>query len=235
MAFIRKRSGKNGVSFHLYDKEGDFQIAKKIPVDNLRDAKEYLGQYLGEKVNGKPSSLMVKEMSLSKLVEKYLEYSRHLKTANSFGKDMYTVTLLLNEFGRFPLMEITKQMIESKQNKWKDQGRANKTINNRTILLGTILNYALDNEYVPFTPKVKKFKVDKKRPIIFSDEDVTRIFSTATGLLRDYLVVFFHTGCRLSEIRFLKWVEINFDRRELYIEKSKSHTYRVIQIGRAHV
>ena len=234
MAFIRKRIGKNGITYHLYDKDPDGnQVAEKVPVDNIRDAREYLKQYLWERANHKPTSLIVKEMRFSRLVEEYLVYSKHRKTEYSYRKEMSVVNLLLAELGSLVLLDITKQRIEGLQNKWKDAGKANKTINNRTILLGTMLNYALDNGYIPYAPKVKKFKVDKKRPIIYTDDEVALIFSNSSGLMRDYLVVFYYTGCRLSEIKNLKWEEIDLQKRLLNIERSKSHKYRVIPINDA--
>lgn len=232
MAFIRARKTRQGiVVYHITEKVDGKQISKLIPARSKREANEYLKMYEGERSFGKPPSLLIKDKSFDALVKEYYADAQYRKTASTNRTDRSMLKILLTEFGGMKLAQLTAQKIDLVQCKWKQAGLSNKTINNRSILLGTMMRFAMEHEWLAQLPKIKKMKIDKTLPNFFSDEEVASILDNAEGTLRDYLVVFLNTGLRMGELQNLKWENVDFDNRQLRVETSKSHRFRVVDLN----
>lgn len=231
MAFIRKRPTRNGVAYDIVEKIGGKQIRKKTPARSLTEAREYLKVYEFERSSCKPISLLIKEVTFKHLAEEYLQYSVNRKMQSSYSKDYSIIKQFITSFGSLRLNQLTQLYIESLQDKWKHGGKSNKTINNRSILLGTMLRFALDRNYLMAIPKIKKLKVDKRRPQFFTDADIQLILTSAEPLLRDYVIFMLNTGLRLGELKRLTWEDVDIQNHLIRVEVSKSHRFRTIPIN----
>ena len=64
--FIKRRHTKEGITFHLINKDFGGYESRKIPARSLREAREYLRMYEGERVAGRASDpIFGKEVYLS--------------------------------------------------------------------------------------------------------------------------------------------------------------------------
>ncbi len=187
--------------------------------------------YEGELVSGKPVSLYMKEVSFYKLTKEYGDYSVSRKMSSTYEKDGSVIKALLKEFGALKLIQITTLRIQEAQSKWSKEGKSNKTVNNHSILLGTMLRFAVERQYLANIPKITKLKVDKRRPEWFTEEEIEKILAAAEPFIRDYVIVLLNTGFRASEIKRLKWADVDFKNKVINIEISKSHRFRTIPMN----
>lgn len=226
MAHIRDRKTKKGWVYDLVD--GNFK--KKLSARTLTEANEYLKEYHWEKASHKPISLLMKEIRFDNLAKQYLDYAKDRKTSATYTKDRSTVALLCKEFGDLLLESITQIRIEDYQSRMLRKDKAKKTINNHLILLGAMLKYAVDNNYLIQVPKIKKYVVEKRLPTYFSEQEIEKILKNATTFIKNYFLVLFYTGMRLGELIRLKWADIDLKERIIMIRIAKSHRGRILPI-----
>ncbi|MDD4178864.1 MAG: site-specific integrase [Candidatus Margulisbacteria bacterium] len=231
--FIKRRLTSKGITFHLIRKAGGHSTCRKIPARTWREAREYLRMYEGELVQGRPVSLYLEEVMFTRLAKEYQEYSLSRKARSTHQKDGSVIKALLRELGDLNLGQITNLKVQEMQSKWSKEGSSNKTINNRSILLGTMLRFAIDRNYLANLPKISKLKVDKKRPQFYTEEEIARILTKASPFVRDYVLVLLHTGLREGELKRLKWADVDCINRQIYVELSKSHKFRTIPMNDA--
>lgn len=99
------------------------------------------------------------------------------------------------------------------------------TRKNAVIVLRQLLELALNcglidkNPY--FVPKMRSDDALKISP--FSLEEVQTLIKAASGELKSYLIIAFFTGARTGELFGLKWGDIDFEKSEIHIERTK-HT-----------
>lgn len=229
--FIKRRLTSKGITFHLIKKAGGKSICRKIPARNWKEAREYLRMYEGELVQGKPVTLYLEEVLFSRLAKEYQEYSFPRKLPSTHQKDGSVIKALLRELGNLNIGQITNLKIQEMQAKWSREDSSNKTINNRSILLGTMLRFAIDRNYLASLPKIPKLKVDKKRPQFYTNGEIDRILAKASPFVRDYVIVLLNTGLREGELKRLKWVDVDCSNRQIYVEISKSHKFRTIPMN----
>ncbi|MDD5455704.1 MAG: site-specific integrase [Candidatus Margulisbacteria bacterium] len=231
MAFIKTISGKKGVTYHIDEYINGKRRSKKIPARNMKEAKEFLNSYLWERVNFKTPSLMMKDILFSELAKEYREFSMTRKTVVTLSREQSIIKILNTEIGNMLLKQINSNIVEALQTKWSNHGKANKTINNRTVLLSSILNYAITKEYIPYALKIKPLKTDIIRPKFYTDGELKLILESADEMLGNIIKVLINTGLRTNELRHLKWEDIDFKNKLLRVEKSKSHKFRVVPIN----
>lgn len=220
------------MSYYLVQEINGIQTSKRIPVRTLKEAKEFLYHAQGEHVAGKPISLFLKDKTLKELSVEYLEHSKSRNTELTYNRHVSVVKYLLKDIGNCYLGQITTPVVQHFQTVWKRNGLSNKTINNRSILLGTMLRFAIDRGYLATLPKIQKMKVDKRLPNFYTEEEIQRICAEANPFIRDYVMVFLHTGMRQGELQRLKWEDIDFFNRIVKVVVSKSHKSRAIPMSK---
>jgi len=76
-------------------------------------------------------------------------------------------------------------------------------------------------------------KVIYKMERILSDEEAERLIESSGESLRPVVIVALNTGMRKSEILDLKWKDVNFRHRFIYVERSKNYRSRKIPMNSA--
>lgn len=83
-------------------------------------------------------------------------------------------------------------------------------------------------------PAIEFFKLDILPPRGFSDKEVSLFMDKAQAkddmTMYNFLFIFLNTGLRLTELRYLKWEDVDFVAKQLIVKKSKSHNFRVIPL-----
>ncbi len=133
---------------------------------------------------------------------------------------------ILPYFRHYRLDEIKPSDIKHFQSRLLEKLDARSARNVRA-LLGKILNDAVLDELIDKNPvdavKAPRLKVSVTKEVEpFTLEEVETLIKNASGFYRNFLVVAFFTGMRLGEIVALRWEDVDFDVRKIYIKRAKS-------------
>jgi len=161
----------------------------------------------------------------------YLERIFKNKTATRYKTIIDNFSKWLeSEYPRLKLHEITPIIISQYKDKRQADEKSNRTINTELYAISGGFEYAMEKGFIDKNPtrKVKKLKEDEQPVIYWEEDDCNRIvqyFYDKGDLeniyLGDIFTVFFNTGLRKDELRFLL-------KRQDFIIDGKGHG--VIQI-----
>jgi integrase len=139
-----------------------------------------------------------------------------------------------NEFfkGKF-LSMITPEIIERYRAARKDEKANPSTINRELSCLKTIFNIAILWGKTDFSPakQIRRFPVNNIREKTLSDEEMRRLVEAAEPGIKPVLIIALSTGMRRNEILDLKWQNIHFEGKYIFIEYSKSGKTRQIPMN----
>ncbi len=101
---------------------------------------------------------------------------------------------------------------------------AEATINRELAILrrGFALAMREDPPLVRQAPYIPKLEEDNARQGFIEREQYELLLATLPERLKCLLVVGYHTGCRLGELRKLRWVQVDFDARLIRVEKHQA-------------
>ncbi len=162
------------------------------------------------------------------------EYARPNLKQNTV--DIYFAMLnskILPFLGNFYIDKINKQTLTSFYNTLKEEhDLSTKTIKNYNGLISSILQLAVDWEYLKINPcshlklpknekniDVKKFLTQKELNVLLHYLDKQEDYTFKTII---YLIIY--TGLRKSEALGLTWKDVQFDENYIYIRQSKVTT-----------
>jgi len=156
--------------------------------------------------------------------------------------ERYRLNRILNYLqskGCSNLKDITPQIVESLKSSLIDQKLAPKTINDYIIQLKTVLNIALNYDYIEKNPTkiIKMLKVTNVRSRkAFTKKEIKTILEMADDDTGQYIRLILLTGVRLSELANLRWDDIDLENRHLIVQSKdgfapKSRKVRYIDLS----
>jgi integrase len=129
-------------------------------------------------------------------------------------------------FGKLNLHQIKPEYIEDYKADRAKKAKAS-TINQELILLGSILERAVEWEYLRENParKVKRLRVAETEYNTLGVEDANKLFATVpkNDWFYTFVVVALNTGMRVSEILALTWDDIDFKSRAVKVLNDEDH------------
>lgn len=136
-------------------------------------------------------------------------------------------THLIPYYGESPVNLITKSDIKrfrldlAEQTRPSGKRLSHDRINHIMTTLRQIMAEASDDLGFnnPFTG-IKPLKIPKPLIEPFSISEVNQIIANVREDFRDYYIVRFFSGMRTGEIDGLKWIYVDFDRREIHIQET---------------
>lgn len=110
------------------------------------------------------------------------------------------------------------------------------SVNRELEVLSKIFTIAKDYGFTAVNPcsRVKRLSAQNMRNRYLSVEEEERLLAACTGTrahLRDLIVFAVRTGMRKGEILDLKWTEIDFERRMILVNESKSGKPRTVPMS----
>jgi len=160
----------------------------------------------------------------------YLEVER--KNCQS---DVYRLNHLADYFLGKMLDEIDSEMIRQLKKERLENGNSERTVNRYMALLKRLFNLAIEQGYAKENP-VKQVKFyserDTHRSRVLSNAEEIRLLAESPDYLRCIVLIALHTGLRYGEIKRLKWNHVDFDRKEITVEKTKGKCVRFIPMNR---
>lgn len=134
--------------------------------------------------------------------------------------------------GAKPLNQLAKEHIQEMVDSWEIKGLKPTTIHVLYQIVKKIVGDALNQQYILQSPCVSIILPKKKRPRAhaLSPTNQAKLEKEAKkGPLYKGLPVLLalHAGLRIGEIAALKWTNIDFERRQIYVQQ----TYQRVPVG----
>ena len=178
--------------------------------------------------------------------EDYLKIAKHrLKHTTWKNYETLTNRHLMPIWKNREISSITRQ--EVKQLLFKKQAEG-LNANNLRITICAVLTEAVDREIIPANPAHRLGKFFKnsnyRKPAkFFSKEQIEQLLDAAkqhTPRYHDFFLTAFRTGMRLGELLGLAWDSVNFDTKQIVVQRTysyrrwdtpKSHKIRYIDMS----
>jgi integrase len=164
--------------------------------------------------------------------DEFLEvYSKQNK--RSWVRDRSAIKHFNEFFKGKVLSAISPELIERYKAARKDEGANPATINRELACLKTIFNIAILWGKTDFSPakQIKRIPVNNIREKFLSDEEMRRLVGAADPEIKPVLIIALSTGMRRNEILDLKWQNVHFEGKYIFIEYSKSGKTRRVPMN----
>ena len=174
------------------------------------------------------------DVTLSELAKEYTPYAEANKAPSTLYRDKSRMRKLLETFGKKKLSEITGRDIERYMQSRRKEGKQPATVNREFALLRHMLRKAVEWDYLSVSPArtVKPFKESPGRVRYLSDSERERLLGACSGMLKAVVLTALLTGMRKGELQGLTWDDVDFERREITLKRTKNNEVRVIPIGK---
>ena len=172
-------------------------------------------------------------LKFSELADLYVEQARKAGK-RSWKTDEYRLEGIREYFGEAGLGSVTTSAIlEYREGRLK-AGISELTTNRERALLSVMFNFAIEKGLMSENPasKVRKFsEKDTARDRVLSLDEEKRLFAELPSDLQPIILAALHTGLRYRELLNLRWSDVDFERRTLKVEHTKSGKARFIPIN----
>ena len=176
------------------------------------------------KQNEMPESLQY--LSMQEWVLEFLEnYKKNELKVTTYSSYLYIYRNFIedSELGKMPLDKITTGILQRYYNEKIGEGYNSKTVREIGTIINSAFNMAVKLKMLSENPNLytsipKKVKYEAK---VLCKEEVDRIISEAKEEeLYPIIVVTVYTGMRKGEVMALKWENVDFEERKIYIKNS---------------
>ena len=159
---------------------------------------------------------------------------------SSFDREVRTGNLINKYIGNYTFEQLSTPFIQTELiNKLKDDNYSYSTIHKVYVLLNECLQYAVDTDKLDKNPcrlvKQPPKKMFEKKEIRWLSEDEIKFFKEQavykykTGNDRYIyglpISLIIYTGLRCGELAALKWSDIDFENKKIYVRKNIVTTY----------
>ena len=216
--------------------------------DDRREAEDALTLIRGDLLRGKLGlGTSSKNVLFKDFAEKFLDTYANKK--RSFGRDLTSYQCHLKPyFGDLLLSDIKIERIEKYQTARKATTTSRKTkdgkpretsgatINRELALLRTMLNKAVEWEYLEESSvnwkRVKKLNENSRERYLTPDEQgrLFEVLDEAGPALRSFVILAVNTGMRKGEILGLRWSNVNLEDGFICLERSQRKNNKVLRI-----
>jgi len=190
------------------------------------------------------SSVFSSFPTLGEILDRFFSWCRVTWKFSTYVREVDRSKNLLRFFGRdFPFLQIGPAEVEAFKVKRLNEGVTASTVNKDLRLLSTIINRAVEFEWIPHHRLYRKpllVKGVKSERIRYLTEDEEKrlmqaLSQSRSEVLKDIVVFALHTGMRLGEILNLKWENINLRERVviLFPEQTKNRRRHVLPLNDA--
>lgn len=174
-----------------------------------------------------------RKIRFDNFAKEYLEvYAKPNK--KSWRRDRISIDNLTTFFGNRHLHEIGP--IDIEKYKRSRIGKVTKsTINRELACLKTIFNKAIEwgKAYNNPVRKIKFFPENNRRLRYLTKEEIKTLYDACCDHLKPIIMVAITTGMRKSEILNLKWEDVDFHQRIIYLIDTKNNEKREIPMNDA--
>ena len=175
----------------------------------------------------------MRRMKFKDFAEEYIEnYAKVNK--RSWQDDVYCIGIINKRLGSSYIDALKSLDIERFKSERLKKGISKSRINRYIALLKRMFNLAIDWRYLEENPakKVKLYsEKDNLKERILTKEEEKRLLEESSEHLKPIILTALYSGLRRGEVLSLKWNQIDFSRRTIRAEKTKSCKIRIIPIN----
>lgn len=170
-------------------------------------------------IKSKPYTL---ESWVLEFLEKYKSNELKITTYNSYML-LYRKHILNSRLGSMKLDSVKATNLQQFYNDKIKEGYSSKTVRSMEVIINSALDKAFKLRILAENPNIftsipKKIKYEAK---VLTLEEVNRIFKEARDeVLYPIVITTLYTGLRKGEIMALKWDDVNFSERKIYVRNS---------------
>lgn len=224
---VRKRRLKSGKDSWEYsielgrDFSGKRLQEKRSGFATMKEAKAPERLRLNEIESGKKA---VKKLAFPYACELYMQNARLHYAGNTLDKYERYIKDYFDIFKNQNFHEIRIDLVNRWKNRMLEQEKSSSVINDCIKLLKAIGSYLCSNEYAERNPfeNVQKISIPAKEIKVFNLRQITRMLRRAKKNypgLYPLLYTALFTGMRQGELLGLKWRDIDFENRKLYVRR----------------
>lgn len=228
-----KREVRSGVWRLEYMFNGD-KYSKNIKAKTELQADKALALFIADvenQVYTKTSGITFVEFA-QLYIDKYANDNTSPSTLRNYKNQLNKY--ILKEFGTRKLNTLKRIEMQEFANKLvKEYNLSSKTAKNYLGLISSILNKAVEWEYVNYNvaDKVnipKNLSKPKKKVVLYSYDEIIKFTEKLKNLenreLQLAIYTSLYTGCRRSEVCGLTFKDFNFEKNTIYINKARINT-----------
>jgi integrase len=170
------------------------------------------------------------QVSFKELASLYLEYSRANK--RSWVRDRVSIKSLEREFGDFRIDQLKSLSIEQyKQKRLKEVTPA--TVNRELACLKHMLNKGIEWAKCAENPvrQVKLLRENNSRLRYLTVEEAQKLYRGSASHLKPIVMLALETGMRRSEIFSVKWDDIDFEQKLIFVRNTKNGESREVPVS----
>jgi integrase len=184
-----------------------------------------------------------KKMIFDNLLQEYLEWARLNKRETSYMRDQTSAKPLRKFFGgkrieRITHLDMEKYIAQRLDGLLTLEGISKKakvcqaTVNREVVMMKHMFRQAVRWGYLPQNQLqgIKLLKETSRIRYVTADE-WQRLLSASTSEARDIFIFAANTGMRASEIFNLQWIDIDWEQRQITIQKTKNNTPRIVPVN----
>ncbi len=185
-----------------------------------------------------------KKLIFDNLLEKYLKWARKHKQPSSYKRNTVSSVPLLKRFSgkfikRVTPLELEQYMLQRLDGDLIVEGYSKKsklcksTVNGEAILMKHMFKKALEWGYLRqnHLQHVRLFKQPGARIRYVTADEWQRLLSASTPEPRDVFIFAANTGMRLGEIFNLQWADVDWQERQVIVQKAKNNTSRIVPLN----
>jgi integrase len=199
------------------------------------DAENYALE-LGRKIKSGQFELEEREREEVKFevfAEKHLKLlaAEHGEMTYANEESRFRSKLIPHFKGRL-LSELTVEHVERFLLKLAEEGLSPATRNRYQVFLSRLFQRAESYGYATDNPaaKVKRLREEEHPVPALSVEQQNQLIAAGPAKIRDYVLLSLDTGCRQGELLRLEWRDVDLERREILVRKSKSGKTRTVPL-----
>lgn len=183
--------------------------------------------YKGEEIQQKKKNLI----SLEKFIDEQY-YPWAIEYHEDFIRDRICCKFFKEFFKGKKLKSINRLALRDYIS-WRKKKVLNSTINREINVLHLLLNKAVEWEYLSRNPIIgyKKLKVEPKKIRKLKGWEFRLLLDSAEEHIKPIILCGYLTGMRKSEVRRLKWEDIDLEENYIYVIKAKNNKIRKIFIA----
>ncbi len=232
---------------------GKYQVKYK-PITDKRTAKRAVDEMRQElEIHGE-ETLVSDKMTFTELVQKYREvkvvpasYRNGVKISGKRSLEYfgYILPTLNDYFGHKSVRSIKSNDLEKFKQKrinsitMHGRVRSIASVNRELSILRTVLNYAVQNDWLLKNPFVScqgiiAISAEVERDRVLSFEEENRLLLACTGPrkhLKSLLICALDTAMRRGEMFKVCWKDVNFSTNEIYIPQTNTKTEEARTVG----
>lgn len=217
--FLFKRKGKFYIEF--FDEAENRSRRITTHAKRKDEALRFLSEFkLRLSESQKPQFI-----SLSKFAESYSGYIKNRHSMNYFLTVERSLEALKGYAGDVPLKDIDRRLLEAFFDSVSEKSKNTANLYHRT--LAASFSKAVEWNYLSENPlkKIKLTKIPKKLPVFITESELNSILEhTAKPDMKDFFILAFHTGLRLSELLNLEWQAVNLAERIVKVSNTETFT-----------